>query len=285
MSEVLRALVYDGEVSLTVADTTAAVKKGIQLHTLTDNAALLFARALSVALFQGSALKESRGELSFSIRGDGVGGELCVSVDEPLHVRGYLQDGVKNARFSQADLLGKTGALTVIRQDGYSRPFVGSSPLVEGDIDAQFEEYYRISEQLPTRLLSYAHLDEKGEIASAGVIALQPLPFALQKTLDSLPDREEMQKILLSALQEGLEEGAIKGFGALQSVTKKSGQYRCRCSKEYLGEVLVSLGERELRDIVKEEGAVRIHCQYCNRDYEFFDGDVDILFPKDGQVS
>ena len=285
MNDVLRALVYDGEISLTVADTTELVKEGVKLHNLSNSAAQLFGRALSLAVFQGACLKEKSGEVSFSLRGDGLGGELCVSVDEPLHVRGYLQDGEKNARFSQADLLGKTGSLTVIRQDGYSRPFVGSSALVEGDIDRQFEEYYRVSEQLPTYLATDVCLSEEGQVAFAGVVCLQPLPFASQKVLAEMPVGEKLYALLSKVQKEGVWKAAQNQFGVLQTSVQKQAQYRCRCSKEYLGEVLVSLGEAQMREIIREDGAVRIHCHYCNKDYEFLDEDVDVLFPTGSKES
>ncbi|MBQ8428012.1 MAG: Hsp33 family molecular chaperone HslO [Clostridia bacterium] len=285
MNDVFRALVYGGEVSLTVADTTELVKEGVQLHNLTHSAAQLFGRALSLAVFQGACLKEKSGEISFSLRGDGLGGELCVSVDEPLHVRGYLQDGEKNARFSQADLLGREGALTVIRQDGYSRPFVGSSALVEGDIDKQFEEYYRVSEQLPTYLATDVRLSEDGQVVFAGMICLQPLPFATQNVLKEMPVGEKLYALLEEMRGEGVLTVMQKTFGELQTQTRKQAQYRCRCSKEYLGEVLVSLGEAQMREIIREDGAVRIHCHYCNKDYEFLDEDVDVLFPDGSKES
>ena len=164
MGNVLRALVYDGEVSLTLCDTTELVREGVKLHNLRSSAAVLFGRSLSLAVFQGACLKEAQGEMSFSLRSDGVCGEICVSVDQLLNVRGYLQNGASEG-LSEADLLGTEGSLTVIRQDGYSRPFVGASGLVDGDIDAQFEEYYKVSEQLPTFMTTKVRLDENGEVA------------------------------------------------------------------------------------------------------------------------
>ena len=282
MSNVLRALVYDGEVSLTLADTTELVREGVKLHNLRSSSATLFGRALSLAVFQGACLKETRGEMSFSLRSDGACGEICVSADQSLNVRGYLQNGYVEG-LSEGELLGKEGSLTVIRQDGYSRPFVGASALIDGDIDGQFEEYYKVSEQLPTFMTTIASLDEKGEVAFAGVLCLQPLPFASQKTMPSLPSKEDMRRILALVKAEDLIKAATGEFGALQTVTEKTAIYKCRCSKAYLGEVLVSLGEAQMRQIIREDGAVRIHCHYCNKDYEFFEEDADDLFAAGGE--
>ncbi len=282
MSNVLRALVYDGEVSLTLADTTELVREGVKLHNLTFNSAVLFGRALSLAVFQGAYLKEARGEMSFSLRSNGLCSEICVSVDQALNVRGYLQNGEVEGS-NEAELLGKEGSLTVIRQDGYSRPFVGTSALIDGGIDEQFEEYYKASEQLPTFMTTLVRLDEKGEVVFAGVVCLQPLPFASQKVLRNLPDKGKMNRILERLEFEGLIKTAEREFGALQTITQKTAKYKCRCSKAYLGEVLVSLGEAQMRQIIREDGAVRVHCHYCNTDYEFCEEDVDVLFAVGGE--
>lgn len=276
MSNVLRALVSDGQVSLTIADTTEVVRRGIKLHNLTSSAAVLFGRALSVAVFQGACLKERSGELSFSVKGDGLVGDICVSVDFPLNVRGYpAQSFTDKSRVS----LGETGDITVIRKDGYSRPFVGTSPFVSGgDIDAQFEEYYRVSEQLPTRIFTEVRLDEQGTVSFAGVVALQPLPFASVQAVSALPAKTAMSDVLFRVEKENLTVAAQTAFGSLTAVTEKTAEYRCHCSKEYLGEVLTSLGETQMRQIIREDGAVHIHCHYCNRDYQFTDEDADALF-------
>ena len=58
-------------------------------------------------------------------------------------------------------------------------------------------------------------------------------------------------------------------------------QYKCNCSREYLSRVLVSLGEAELRRIIKEDGDIKVHCHYCNSDYSFDETDADELFKKE----
>jgi redox-regulated HSP33 family molecular chaperone len=35
-----------------------------------------------------------------------------------------------------------------------------------------------------------------------------------------------------------------------------------------------------MRQIIREDGAVRVHCHYCNTDYTFGEEDADQLFSK-----
>ena len=88
---------------------------------------------------------------------------------------------------------------------------------------------------------------------------------------------------LLSAVQaQGVAESVKQRFDTDEQVwEERKAAYKCNCSRRYLTRVLVSLGEEQMRQIIREDGAVRVHCHYCNTDYEFTDEDADLLFPKE----
>ncbi|MBE7078354.1 MAG: Hsp33 family molecular chaperone HslO [Clostridiales bacterium] len=278
MKNLLRTLVFDGQVSLTLADTTEIVREGIKLHKLSPSAAFVFGKALSAMTFMSACLKNEAGEISLSLQGDGLGGEIAVSGNRALRLRGYIHN--TDIVGKERDCLGENGSLTIIRDDGYNRPFVGACALPKtGGVDEAFEEYYRISEQLPTYIKTHVDLDENGDCVFAGVAVLQPLPFADEKTLEKVESFN-----LFSVLEElktlGAEETARRRFDVSKEVFEsRTAVYKCNCSRRYLLRVLVSLGEEQLREIIKDEGAARIHCHYCNTDYEFNEEDADKLFP------
>ena len=283
MKNVLRALVYGGQVSLTLIDTTEMAQEGIKLHKLSPASGYVFGKALSAMSFMSACLKEDSGEISLSLKTDGECGEIAVSGNRALRMRGYIHntqllgDGNEEA---EKRALGNNGSLTIIRDNGYSRPFVGACALPEkGGIDQAFEEYYRISEQLPTYIATEVKMD-KNTCVFAGAAVLQPLPFADEATLEKV--RSLDLKALLAELQtSGVEEVAAAHFEKEEGVWEtRRAVYKCNCSRRYLTRVLVSLGEEQLRAIIKEEGAARIHCHYCNTDYEFTDEDADMLFSK-----
>ena len=277
MKNVLRTLVFDGQVSLTLADTTAIVDEGIQLHELSSSSAQVFGKALSAMTFASACLKEDRGEISLSLQCSGKGGNIGISGNRALRIRGYIEN--TQAEGSETELLG-SGALTIIRDDGYSSPFVGSCAIPQGGVDAAFEEYYRISEQLPTCLKTAVELNEAGRCAFAGVAVLQPLPFADEKTLAAVRNFS-LEKLLERARETGVEEAAKAYFKPDCAVwDMRTAVYQCNCSKTYLARVLVPVGEEEIRRIIREDGVVRIHCHYCNKDYEFTDKDADGIFQK-----
>ena len=278
MKNLLRTLVFDGQVSLTLADTTEIVREGIKLHKLSPSAAFVFGKALSAMTFMSACLKNEAGEISLSLQGDGLGGEIAVSGNRALRLRGYIHN--TDIVGKERDCLGENGSLTIIRDDGYNRPFVGACALPKtGGVDEAFEEYYRISEQLPTYIKTRVDLDENGDCVFAGVAVLQPLPFADETTLEKV-ESFNMFSVLEELKTLGAEETARRRFDVSKEVFEsRTAVYKCNCSRRYLLRVLVSLGEEQLREIIKDEGAARIHCHYCNTDYEFNEEDADKLFP------
>ena len=274
MNNVFRQLIYCDQVSLTFADVTEIVNEGIQRHALSACQAEIFGAALAATTYMSACLKEKTGQISITLKTQG--GEVCVSGNQALHIRGYL-DGFTGAEYS-AKSVGE-GSLTVVRDDGYSRPFVGSCEArAERSVDETIEQYYAISEQLPTFLRSVVKM-EKGECVFAGIAVLQPLPFADRETLEKLPTGLALEKIVGEMQTLGLTATAEKYFSADKSAASgKTAKYQCHCSREYLSKVLTTVGKEQLKGIIQEDGCVKAHCHFCNTDYVFFDEDIERIF-------
>ena len=195
-----------------------------------------------------------------------------------MRLRGYIEN--PQATETEEECWGNNGALTIIRDDGYNRPFVGACILPENaGLDEGFEEYFRISEQLPTRIQTVVDIVD-GECRFAAVIAVQPLPFADEEVLEKVRALD-LERLLNDCRAQNVFDCARAHFGQAEVWEERKAAYKCNCSRRYLTRVLVSLGETQMREIIKEDGAVRVHCHYCNTDYEFTDEDADLLFPKE----
>lgn len=284
MANLLRTLVFNDEVSLTIADTTEIVREGMRLHNLSPASAYLYGRAMSAMTYMSSCLKEESGEISLSLKCDGEAMDMGVSGNRALNMRGYIANTqIEGGANYEAELraLGNDGSITIIRDDGYNRPFVGSCGFPQQlSVDDIFEEYYRSSEQLPTYIATVVEIDESGACVFAGVLALQPLPFATEDTLDKVW-MLDLYGILETLKGRQVEEVVRENFETKSKVWEaREANYKCNCSRDYLKGVLVTLGEAELREIIKQEGAVRVHCHYCNSDYVFTEEDANELFKK-----
>ncbi len=282
MTNLVRALLYNKEISLTVADTTALVNEGSRLHALSPASAYAYGKAMSALAYISSGLKEEEGEVSITVQCDGEGNSLCASGNRALFLRGYIENTqIEGApdQSSEKRAFGKTGSFTLVRDDGYNRPFVGTCAFPDGGFDEIVEEYYRLSEQLPTRIRTRVEIDGDGKCSFAGVIALQPLPFAREETLKTVAslDIEEW----LSALKgRGVERFVTEYFPSAETQESRYASYRCNCSRGRLSEVLITLGKKQLAEIAREEGAVCAHCHYCNTQYRFTMEDIEKLYEK-----
>lgn len=274
MKNVVRTLIWDNEVSLTLIDGTKLCQTGEKLHRLDGISNEIFAKSMLFTAFLSACLKNEKGSVSLSVRGKGIN-DITVSGNRKLEIRGAIDMPNANAGVC-------LDSFTVIRDDGYSRPFVGACAAVEGDMDAQFEEYFRLSEQLPTFFKSVVDVDDDGKITFAGIAILQPLPFASEKNLRRAEDKELLSYALDFFKEKGLDDCAKELFNASDDgLEKREVLYQCNCSREYLSGVLMSVGKAELLQIIAEEGLVKIHCHYCNTDYEFDETDVEKLFEKE----
>ena len=278
MNNVLRTLVIDGWISLTVADTTEMVKEATRLHRLSESSAKILGKALSAMTFMSACLKNEKGEISLSLKTQGKAQGIGVSGNKDLRLRGYIENKILQGE-EYGDALVGNGAFTIVRDDGYAMPFVGTCQIPDsGNLDEAFEEYFSLSEQIPTRIYTNVETDAEGAVIFAGVVALQPLPFASEEILKKM-QKTPLEKFLTKVKEKGVVKSVEETFTPDKSVwEERTAIYKCNCSKAHLSRVLVTLGKEQLQRIVEEDGGVKVHCHYCSADYEFTKEDALALF-------
>lgn len=283
---ILRGLVFHDEVSLAVLDTTNLVNDAIRTHGLSPLAAAALGRTLTVAAYMCSSLKTENSALSVNIRGDGVGGYISVSGDKLLHMRGYIDHPTVQlppkapGKLDVGGCVGKNGYLSVVRDDGEGVPFVGTTELVSGEIGEDFATYFAYSEQLPTAIAVGVKIGTDGVCVGAGGVILQPLPGASEESLAAVDEAMRAFGAISSMIEQGsAQEIAEKYFGNVKYYTLKP-EYKCNCSRNYIEGVLLSMGERELRESLAAEGKISVHCHYCNRDYDFSQEEIERLIAE-----
>ena len=90
MGNLLRTLIFNDEVSLTIADTTEIVREGMRFHGLTPASAYFYGRGMSAMTYMSSCLKEASGEISLSLKCEGEAMDLGISGNRALNLRGYI---------------------------------------------------------------------------------------------------------------------------------------------------------------------------------------------------
>ena len=286
MGKIYKTLIYDGQISLSVLDTTDIVGKAIEYHKLSPLSAAALGRTLTVAAFMASGLKGEEEKLSITIDGTGVCGKIVAAADGRLNVKGSIvnpdADLPLNAK-GKLDVgggVGKDGFITVVKNLGLKEPYVGKCRLVSGEIGEDFAAYYAYSEQQPTAI-AVGVLVKGDKCLGAGGVILQTLPDcsneAIEKAEKLIGEFSSVSKMIADG---GAGEIIEKYFGAY-GFTEYETNYKCDCSREYIDKILISLGKRELEDIIEKEGKIEVSCEFCNKKYVYLKDDAEKLFGED----
>ena len=280
MSDYLvRGMSMDGFVKVVAIRSTEMVSRGAQIHKTTPNATAAFGRALTAASMMGNMQKVENGSMTLQIKGGGpIGSIVCVS--DPIgNVRGYVYEPnvplveKHPGKLDVGATVGTDGTLTVIRDLQMKEPYVGSVPLVSGEIGDDVTAYFAQSEQTPTACALGVLVDRDQSVKVAGGYLLQLLPGAPDETVDALERGIQRAGAVTKMLEAGLTPEDILGqvCGELGVVFMETTEvsYKCYCSRERVSRALLSLGREELTGIIQEGKSFPVECQFCDTKYEY----------------
>ena len=291
MSDYLvRGMSMDGFVKAVAIRSTEMVSRGAQIHGTTPNATAAFGRALTAASMMGNMQKVENGSMTLQIKGGGpIGTIVCVS-DPEGNVRGYVYEPkvplVEKypGKLDVGATVGTDGTLTVIRDLQMKEPYVGSVPLVSGEIGDDVTAYFAQSEQTPTACALGVLVDTDCSVKVAGGYLLQLLPGAPEETIDKLEEGIRRAGAVTAMLEQGMTPEDILGqvcgdLGILFMETTPVA-YKCYCSRERVSKALISLGKNELTEIYEEGKTFPVECQFCDTRYAFTPEDIKSLIKK-----
>lgn len=229
------------------------------------------------ALFTGHAKVDGR--LSVQLKGTGTLRTLFAECTAAGDLRGIVrlaEDGGAVPRDLRHMGPGSMLAIT-IENPGLSgrepNRYQGLVSLESESLAGAFEDYFRQSEQLPTRLLL------AGDHEKVAGLMLQKLPgdegdddgWARAGALfDTLTSQELLELSADTLLTRLFHEDGVRTLG------DKALRFACSCSKARVESMLVSLGEEEAMGAVID-GEARIRCEFCGQRYSFSAGDVRAL--------
>ena len=284
MNKLLKSLIFNDQISLSVLDTTDMVNDAIKIHNLTPLTAAALGRTLTVCTFMSSNLKNKSDKLSVTVAGDGVGGKITVCGNGNLDMRGFIDNPQADlplradGKLDVGGCVGKNGRLTVVRSMGLKDPYSGSAQLVSGEIAEDFTAYYAFSEQQPTAIALGVKIGTDGTCVGAGGVIMQAMPGADDGAICMAEDVMSQLDNVSTLIETIGAEGIIDKFIGEVKSTEYFPKYNCLCTREYIEKVLVSLGKDELNDIIEKQGNITVDCQFCNKKYVFNAEDVDKLF-------
>lgn len=258
------------------AVTAKVVEEARRRHDTSATASAALGRALTAGVLMSANLKGDD-LLTIRIMGDGPIGAVVVTADADANVRGYVQNPhadlpSKNGKLDVGGIVGCHGQLSVTKNMGLRDPYTGSINLASGEIGEDVAFYYASSEQIPSVVALGVLVETDLSIKAAGGILIQVLPGAEEEALVELEKRVSNLPHITQLYNEGklpeqiLQQLLGDDFVELQ---RKPIAFKCRCSKEKLEKILISLGEDEIKDIINTQGTAEIKCHFCGDQYYF----------------
>lgn len=285
----IRATAGNGQIRAFAATSREIAETAKNAHNTSPVATAALGRLLTAGAMMAADLKGEKDLLTIRMEGDGPIGGLLVTADPNGNVKGYaFHPDVMLPPNAQGKLdvggsLG-VGVLSVIKDVGLKEPYVGQTILVSGEIAEDLTYYYATSEQVPCSVALGVLMNRDNTVRQAGGFMIQLLPGASEEIIEKLETRlGEMASIttLLDAgnSPEEILEGLLGDFG-LEILEKKEIRFRCDCEKARVERALVSIGEKEIQEMIDEGKEIEVSCQFCNKKYTFSIEELQNLLKK-----
>ena len=276
---IIRVLAKNAPVKASAISAKEMVERARQIHKTLPVATAALGRSLMAVSMMGDQLKVEDGSVTLRIKGDGPLGGITVVSDSHGNARGYVVDPMVDlplkgpAKLDVGSAVGRDGSLTVIKDLGMKEPYVGTIPLVSGEIAEDVTSYFAESEQIPTACALGVLVDVDQSVMCAGGYLIQLLPGASEEHISAIergiakvgPVTEAMRN---GATAKDLLEQVLSEF-ELEYLSEEPVEYRCYCSRDRVTRALISMGREELESLIAEQGKAELTCQFCDKVYHY----------------
>ena len=284
---IVRGITKDGFVKAMAISSTNLVERARRIHKTTPTATAALGRVLTAASMMGNLQKVDNGALTLQVKGGGPLGTILATSDATGNVRGYVHNPSITLLEKYAGKLdvgaavGKDGMLTVIRDLQMKEPYIGSVALVSGEIADDVTAYFAQSEQTPTACALGVLVDTDQSVKVAGGYLIQLLPGTPDEVIDKLEAGIQKAGAVTPMLDEGLSPEELLRCVLADFETEfletTPVEYRCYCSRERVAQTLITIGRKDLQELVEENKPIRVECQFCDNVYEFSPQELQTL--------
>ncbi|MBE5980583.1 MAG: Hsp33 family molecular chaperone HslO [Paenibacillaceae bacterium] len=286
---IVRATAGNHQIRAFAATTRDLVEHARQAHNTSPVATAALGRLLTAGGMMGIMMKGEEDLLTIKIQGSGPIEGLTVTADSKGNVKGYAYNpGVMLPpnEFGKLDVGGAVGegVLSVIQDIGLKEPYVGQTILVGGEIAEDITYYYANSEQTPSSVALGVLMNKDNTVKQAGGFIIQLLPGASEEMIELLEKRLSEIHSVTSLLEEGKTPEMILtyilgGLG-LEIMEQTPVQFTCNCDKQRVEKALISIGRKELEEMIEDGKSIEVNCHFCNKHYEFTVEDLSDLYEK-----
>lgn len=278
MDYIVRATAADHQIRAFAATTKDIVESGRVYHNTSPVATAALGRLLTAGSMMGAMMKGEKDLLTLQIQCSGPIGGLTVTADSSAHVKGYVQHPevmLPPNAFGKLDVGGALGlgVLSVIKDLGMKEPYVGQCELKTGEIGDDLTYYFATSEQVPTSVGLGVLMEKDNTVECAGGFIIQMMPFAKEETISQIEENLKNITSVTDHLKKGETPEQILeillGNLGLEITDTMPTRFYCNCSKERVEKAVISVGKKEIQDMIDEGKDIEVKCHFCNTAYKY----------------
>jgi molecular chaperone Hsp33 len=288
MDKLIHGTAAEGTIRVLAAVTTDITTEAVRRHQTSPTVSAALGRMLTGTLLLGATQKEFD-RITARIDCEGPLKGIVAEATNFGTVRGFVKNPVAelpakpNGKFDVSGIVGE-GTFYVIREAGFDigfrpEPYVGSVPIVSGEIAEDFAYYLAKSEQLPSAVLLGVLLkNTEPYVIAAGGVMVQMMPGANEHHITMIEDTIRHAPHVTSVIGEGgsptdLAEMAL-GLIDFEVLEEKEVRFQCTCSDEKAAAMIGALGSDEVRSMLEQEKGAVMNCGFCNETYRLTEEDL-----------
>ena len=275
---IIRATAANDQIRAFAAVTTEMVETAREHHNTSPVATAALGRLLTAGAMMGSMMKGEKDVLTLQIKAGGPLQGITVTADSQGNVKGYVGNPdvcIPANSKGKLDVAGAVGPgfLTVIKDMGLKEPYSGQVMLQTCEVAEDLTYYFATSEQVPSAVGLGVLMNKNNTVRQAGGFIVQLMPFAEEEVISRLEQNVQKINSVTNLLEEGhtpesLLEKVLEGFD-VQINEKMDTRFCCNCSKERVAKALISIGRKELNEMIQEGKPIEMNCHFCNTNYNF----------------
>ena len=275
---IIRATAANDQIRAFAAVTTEMVETAREHHNTSPVATAALGRLLTAGAMMGSMMKGEKDVLTLQIKAGGPLQGITVTADSQGNIKGYVGNPdvcIPANSKGKLDVAGAVGPgfLTVIKDMVLKEPYSGQVMLQTCEIAEDLTYYFATSEQVPSAVGLGVLMNKNNTVRQAGGFIVQLMPFAEEEVISRLEQNVQKINSVTNLLEEGhtpesLLEKVLEGFD-MQINEKMDTRFRCNCSKERVAKALISIGRKELNEMIQEGKPIEMNCHFCNTNYNF----------------
>ena len=275
---IIRATASNDQIRAFAAVTTQMVETAREHHNTSPVATAALGRLLTAGAMMGSMMKGEKDVLTLQIKAGGPLQGITVTADSQGNVKGYVGNPdvcIPANSKGKLDVAGAVGPgfLNVIKDMGLKEPYSGQVMLQTCEIAEDLTYYFATSEQVPSAVGLGVLMNKNNTVRQAGGFIVQLMPFAEEEVISRLEQNVQKINSVTSLLEEGhtpesLLEKVLEGFD-MQINEKTDTRFHCNCTRERVEKALISIGRKELNEMIQEGKPIEMNCHFCNTNYTF----------------